>query len=173
MMLALVAARHPALHAKILSSLRSAEQLKHALPVEWLPIEVDIEVMEAVAHGLSWLEVESLVEDRQREEMGSALFKTFVLSVGKIFGLTPAQLVRHLGKGWRQVMQDCGTIEIETVEANAATAWLRDLPAACLASPSWTNAIAPGIRMLYELVGTRGTVTSQVRGRDIELRFRW
>lgn len=172
-MLALVGERHPNQHGKVMSSLRSAGQLAHALPVEWLPVEVDVEVMDVVARTLAPGEVDLLVETRQRLEMGSALFKTFVATTGKLFGFTPATIIRHLGKGWRQVLSDCGVVEIERAEPGGAVVWIRDLPAVCATSLAWTGALRPGMRMLYELVDTKGDVEVSMHERDAELRFTW
>jgi hypothetical protein len=173
MMLAVVAEKHPAAHAALLQSLKSAARIADALPVEWLPIEIDIEVMEALSQALTPAQIEELVVERQRREMGSALFKTFVVTTGKLLGFTPATMVRQLPKGWRQVMQDCGEIEISAIEARAATAWIRGLPPACLASAAWIGALRPGLGMLFELVSSRGEVDVSIHGGDVRVHFTW
>jgi hypothetical protein len=172
-LLALLAERHPAVHAKLMPTLRCAESVTNALPVEWLPVEVDIEVMEGVAHQLSPGMVAALVSERQRLEMGSALFKTFVATITKLFGLSPATFIRHLNRGWRQVLSDCGVIEVVSLEEQSALVMLRELPAACLASSAWTGALPAGMAVLFELVNTTGEVTVAIRGSDVELRFTW
>ncbi|MDB4964993.1 MAG: hypothetical protein JWN44_682 [Myxococcales bacterium] len=161
------------MHARAISTLASADRVAHALPVEWLPIEIDVEVVDTIARALPRAGFESLIEDRQRQEMGSALFKTFIAATGKLFGFTPAMMIRHLGKGWRQVLQDCGVVEVAATESRAATVWLRQLPQVCLDSSAWIGALRPGMRMLYELVDSRGDVTVTVHGRDVQLRFNW
>jgi hypothetical protein len=173
MLLALLAERHPAAHAKVMSELRCGEKLAHALPVEWLPVEMDVEVIDVVARQLSPSTMEALVAERQRREMGSALFKTFVSTAQKLFGLSPATFIRHFGRGWRQLFSECGEIDVVSLERGAAVVMLRALPEVCLASVAWVNALPAGLRVLYELVNTTGDVTVARQGPDVELRFRW
>jgi hypothetical protein len=173
MLLALVAERQPHVHAKVMQTLTCADKLAQALPVEWLPVEMDVEVMEAVARQLSPSTTEALISERQRQEMGSALFKTFVSTAQKLFGLTPATFIRHLGRGWRQVFSDCGEIDVVSLERGAAVVMLRKLPEACLASSAWIGALPAGMRVLYELVNTPGQVTVARHLSDVELRFTW
>ena len=173
MLLALLADRHPTAHAKVMESLRCAEPLTHAHPVEWLPVEMDIEVIEEVSRCLSPAMVDELVSERQRQEMGSALFKTFVSTAQKLFGLQPSTFIRHLGRGWRQVFSDCGDLEVVRIEPRVGVVLLRALPEACLASAPWIGALPAGLRVLYELVNTKGEVLVERHGPDVEIRFAW
>jgi hypothetical protein len=176
MLLELVQAQHPQLHAELLTSLRSAKQIATAMPVEWLPIEVDIELIDALANKLSPAALDNLVRDRQRLEMGSALFKTFVSTILRLFaGGSPATLVRHFPKGWSQVFSECGRVEVETAdEARHARMRIADLPAVCMASRAWIDAIPVGVQMLYELIKiTTGRVTLTRDGSSVLLDLSW
>lgn len=173
MLLALLAERHPTAHKKTMEALQCADKLAHALPVEWLPVEMDVEVIDVVARQLSPSTLEGLVAERQRQEMGSALFRTFVSTAQKLFGLTPKTMIRHLGRGWRQVFSHCGEIEVVSMEARQATMMLRGLPEVCLASATWVGVLPAGLRVLYELINTPGDISITRRGPDVELVFRW
>jgi hypothetical protein len=173
MLLALLVDRHPAAHAKVIGSLRHAAEIANAVPVQWLPVEIDVEVCDAIARQLSPSQMDALVSERQRQEMGSALFKTFVATTGKLFGFTPATFIRHLNRGWRQVLQDCGEMETVKLEKNEAQVMLRALPEVCLESSAWLGALPAGMRVLFELVNTAGDVTATLRRPDVELRFTW
>ncbi|HEY2745712.1 MAG TPA: hypothetical protein VGL86_13850 [Polyangia bacterium] len=173
MLLALLAERHPSAHQKAMTTLACADKLGHALPVEWLPIAIDVEVVDVVARQLSPSVMEALVSERQRQEMGSALFKTFVSTAQKLFGLSPATFIRHLNRGWQQIFSECGTIEVVRVEKHAGVVMLRALPEICLQSSAWIGALPAGMRVLYELVNTTGAVTVTRRGADVELAFAW
>lgn len=127
MLLTLLSERHPAAYAKVIGSLRHGAEIANALPVEWLPVEIDVEVCDTVARQLAPSQMDALISERQRREMGSALFKTFVATTGKLFGFTPATFIRHLNRGWRQVLQDCGEMEIVKLEKNEAQVMLRAL----------------------------------------------
>ena len=173
MLLTLLAERHASAHAKVMPTLACADKLAHALPVEWLPVELDVQVIDAVSKQLSPQMMDALVSERQRQEMGSALFKTFVSTAQKLFGLSPATFIRHLDRGWRQIFSDCGAIEVVALERRSAEVLVRGLPEACLASSAWVSALPAGMRVLYEFVNTKGDVTLARRGGDVELRFSW
>jgi hypothetical protein len=172
-LLSLLAERHPSAHAKVMQALRCAKPLADAHPVEWLPVEMDVEVIEEVARQLSPSMVDALVSERQRQELGSALFKTFISTVQKLFGLSPKTIMRHLGRGWRQVFSDCGEIDVVRVESRSALVMLRALPETCLQSGPWIGVLPAGLRVLYELVNSQGDVTVARRGADVELHFGW
>jgi hypothetical protein len=176
MLLELVQSQHPALHAELLKSLSSAKRIVSAMPVEWLPIEIDVELIDALAHKLSPAALDNLVRDRQRVEMGSALFKTFVSTILRLLGGgSPATLVRHFPKGWSQVFSDCGRVEIEDVdEPHHARLRIANLPAVCIASRAWIDAIPVGVQMLYELIQiSTGQVTLTRDGSSVLLDFTW
>jgi hypothetical protein len=173
MLLALLAERHPTAHAKTMQALGCADKVTQALPVEWLPVEMDVEVIEVVSRQLTPSMLDALVSERQRREMGSALFRTFVMTAQKVFGLTPATMMRHLGRGWRQVFSDCGELEVVRVDPGSSVVMLRGLPEVCLASGVWIGALPAGLRVLFELVNSAGDVTITRRGGDVEIGFRW
>jgi hypothetical protein len=175
MLLALVRERHADRHAPLTASLRHHATIEARLPVEWIPIEADVELIEALGRLLAPAPVAALVEERQRREMGSALFKSFVATLGTLFGLTPATMARQIPKGWGQVFQDCGCVQVRALAERGAELAVVGLPAVCLDSAAWLDAIPVGMTMLYELVGARGTVTRAPVGADgaVTLRFAW
>lgn len=174
MMLELVKERHPALHADLLANLPSAKRIETALPVEWLPVQIDIDLMEALGRKLAPQVLDELVKQRQRLEMGSALFKTFIATIGRLLGLTPTQLLRHFPKGWGQVFQDCGKVELEHVEEGRGRIRIRKMPAACLESRVWIESLPVGVGMLYELVKVKtGKVSMTREGKDVVLHLSW
>ena len=173
MLLALLAERHPTAHTKVMQSLTSAAAVGRALPVEWLPVEMDVEVVELVARQLSPSQMGALVAERQRQEMGSALFKTFVATAIKLFGGSPATVIRHLGRGWGQIFSNCGEIEVMSQDKGEAVLRIHKLPAVCLDSSEWVGALPYGMQVLFELVKTPGKITATRRGEDVELHFSW
>lgn len=176
MLLELLQAQQPQLHSELLASLRSAKRIAEAMPIEWLPIEVDVELIDALAKRLSPAALDNLVRERQRVEMGSALFKTFVSTILRLLGGgSPATLVRHFPKGWSQVFSECGRVEVEEVEGDRrARLRIVDLPPVCIASRAWIDAIPVGVQTLYELIRTTsGKVTLTRDGNAVILDFSW
>jgi hypothetical protein len=164
---------YPSIEAAVSAAARA--QIEAAIPAAWLPIEIDVEVMEAIAGKLGPATTAQLVAARQREEMGSALFNTFVQTVLRLSGATPATVVKQLNAGWKQLFRDCGTIDVLEVGERHARVIFRDLPRVCVASAAWMSGIPAGMGMLYELIGMKGTAELEGRGgeKGTTLLFRW
>lgn len=174
MMLELVKERHASLHEDLLANLPSAQRIAGAFPVEWLPVAIDVELMEALARKLAPAVLDELVRERQRKEMGSALFKTFIATIGRLLGLTPAQMLRHFPKGYGQVFQECGEPAIELMEDRRGVIRIRKMPLVCLDSRAWINSMPVGVSMLFELTAIKtGKVTGVREGRDLVLTLTW
>jgi hypothetical protein len=175
MLLALVRERHAADYPALAGRLRHRQDIEARLPVEWIPIEADVELLEAMTALLPAAGVEALLRERQRQEMGSALFKTFVATMGKLVGLTPLSLVRQIPKGWGHVLQECGTVEVRAVGERTAELAVTGLPAVCLASQAWLDAVPVGMVTLYELVGASGEVRRRRQSApgEVALSFDW
>jgi hypothetical protein len=174
-LLALVRASYGDRYPAVAERLRHREAIEGRLPVEWIRIEADVELLEALIQALPARAVETLLRERQRQEMGSALFKTFVATIGKLVGLTPTSLMRQIPKGWGQVFQECGAVEVRTVEDRTAELVVSGLPRVCLESAAWLDAVPVGMATLYELVGARGQVRRRPTsaGGDVGLSFEW
>jgi hypothetical protein len=173
MLLGLLAERHPNVHVKVVPSLKCEKALLNALPVSWIPVEMDIEVIESVGRQLSPATMDALVSERQRREMGSALYKTFVSTTLKVFGASPTTVIKQLGRGWRQMFSECGEIEVVRHDKQTALVRIRALPETCLASSAWIGALPAGLRVLYELVSAKGDVAVEQRDGQVELHFSW
>jgi hypothetical protein len=173
MLLALVRAQHPEVHAALLAALTDGARLQTMQPIEWLPIAVDVELVERLDQALPPGVLDELLRARQRDELGSALFRSFVSTVGNLLGFTPATLVRQLDKGWHQIFRDCGAIEVGRIEARTATARVVGLPPACLASRPWLAAIPLGMESVLALTKARGKVTGTLEHEAVELTFAW
>jgi hypothetical protein len=151
---------YPALEASLAAETRAV--LEAVTPMTWLPIAVDVEVMEAVAARLDAATTAKLVQDRQREEMQSALFDGFVKTALRVLGASPSMLLKRLPAGWQHLFRNAGTVEIVPTGMHDAEARFVGLPAMCIGSKAWMAALPAGLRMLYELVDVKGTVTCRI-----------
>jgi len=168
----------PAVYPSIAAALseRTRDVLDTAIPMAWIPKAIDVEVMEAVALKLGPATTAQLVEARQREEMGSALFDGFVKMALRIFGATPFVMVKRIPSGWPQLFRGAGTAEVVSTVGREATVRFRGLPPVCLESAAWMAALPVGLRMLYELVNVKGTVDCKIEDAasgTVLLTFRW
>ena len=177
-MLKLTRAVAPAVYPSIAAALseRTRAVLDPAIPMAWIPMAIDVEVIEAVAQKLGPATTATLVEARQREEMGSALFDGFVKMALRVFGATPNVMVKRLPTGWPQLFRNAGAVEVVSTGQKEAEVRFRGLPAVCIESAAWMAALPVGLRMLYELVNVKGTVDCAIEdvGSGTALvTFRW
>ncbi len=166
--------RHPAVLAALRPETRAS--LQDAIAMTWLPMAIDVEVIETVAEQLGPEETATLVEKRQREEMGSALFDGFVQTALRVFGASPVNMVKRLPSGWGHLFRNAGWIEVVSTGPRNATCRVHRLPRECTRSAAWMAALPIGLRTLYEIVGTKGTVDCRFEDAGQEmvlLTFRW
>jgi hypothetical protein len=163
----------PEIEASLGADTRRA--LDAAISAAWVPVELDVAVMEAVTSRLGWDAARKLVEARQREEMGSALFSTFVTSILRLAGTSPGQLVKQVPTGWKQLFRDCGTFEILELGAREARLSITGLPACCTTSAPWMGGIPAGLALLYGMIKREGRVEYEgsFSARKAMLRFSW
>jgi hypothetical protein len=177
-MLKLVRARGAAEYPAFLGSLTatSRETLEAALPVAWIPADVDVDVGEAVARRFGPAGTEQLLDARLRDEMGSALFATFLSSIVRLAGATPAAIARFLPMGWKQVYADCGTLDALDSSQSELRIRLRDLPPVCTASDAWMASVPVGFAVICSALGMKVAVTTERVNRaagSVVVVFRW
>jgi hypothetical protein len=178
MLLELLRERTPATHAAVWASLTPTARatLETAAPVSFIDVGIDREVIEAADRAAGRATLLALVEERQRQEMGSALFKSFVVMMSRLMGVSPATMVRNVPRGWPQLFRACGEFAVATLEADRAVLDYVDIPPVVLECPAWMACLPVGLRTLYELVGVEGAVTwlgIDATRRRAQCEFRW
>lgn len=178
MMLKQVEARTPNEYPAFLESLGAATRtaIERALPLAWVPVDIDVEVTEAVARRFGLAEASSLVAARQREELGSPLFNTFLKTVMRIWGATPTLIVKQLPTGWKQLYSDCGTVTPLNSKPGESRMVLSGLPPVCTAARAWMASIPTAFQAVCDTVGIKSTVEGEfdeaARG-IVSVVFRW
>ena len=135
--------------------------LAAADPMTWLPVVVDVEVVEAVA-ALGPETSTAVLEARQREEMKSVLFAGFVQTTLRVFAPSPANMVKRIPAGWGRIFRHAGWFAVASVERNVAVAHFHRLPAVCVGSAKWMASLSVSMCTLYDLVGASGTVECRI-----------
>lgn len=150
--------------------------LAAADPMDWLPIEIDVEVVEAVAERMDPERNAALLAARQREEMGSSIFHGFVATALRAFAASPVTMVKRIPDGWARVWKDAGWVSVVSIARNVAVLRVHRLPPVIIGSRAWMTAMPISLQTLYELVGARGTVECRVEDPaegTVLCTFRW
>lgn len=144
-------------------------------PMAWLPVEIDVEVVEAVA-ALGPAASLAILEARQRAEMKSALFDGFVEKALRAFSPSPVNMVKRIPDGWGRLFRDAGWITVVSTGRNVAVTRFHRLPAVCVHSAPWMASLPVSLRTLYDLVDATGTVDCRIEDAaegTALLTFRW
>jgi hypothetical protein len=150
--------------------------LAAAAPMDWIPVENDVAVVEAIAAQLPLAAVNAIFEARQRGEMSSSLLDEFLQTALRTFTASPLNLVKRIPTGWGRIFRNAGWVAVVSTGRNDAVLRCHRLPAPCIGSAPWMAALPVSLRVFYELVGVKGTVecrTEDAREGTALITFRW
>ncbi len=171
-------ARVPADAPTLASALdpRMRAVLESADPASWVPLEVDVAIVEVLNRRFGAAGAASIVDANVRMETDSTLLAGLVKTVLHVFAPSPAAIVKQIPAGWGRLFRDAGWVEVVSTGPRAALVRFHRLPAVCVASPAWVESVLVGLRSLYSLVGATGTVESRVEDAahgTVLVTFRW
>jgi hypothetical protein len=155
-----VRALNPILPARVLSQVPSetAEVLQGATRLGWIPMEHQTRINDQArkALGPHYREAWRRAMLRIFEE---PILKPIVESSMRLFGSTPAALMRVTPRAYGLLIRDCGEFQfVEGTRPNAAGLALRGLPVGLAESGSFFEGMAGIFSAYFELSGTTGTV---------------
>ncbi|HVH98169.1 MAG TPA: hypothetical protein VM869_05655 [Enhygromyxa sp.] len=149
--------------------------IQSASPLGWLPIELDIELAEAVVDALGPNGGRATARAATLLSFESLLLRFFV-GVQKIFELEPASLIAQAPWGWRAVYRDAGRMSYTISPGCERVLVYSEAPALVIENHVYLEAIAGAFEAIFELCRVDGSVTvdavEPTRGRA-ELRFSW
>jgi hypothetical protein len=153
---------------------RHAIQAAHALV--WLPMTLDIEVVDAVAHAVGAQRYAELtraffLELMLRPPLGA------LLELGtKLMGLSPEAFLRWWDKGWGAVYRNCGRVGGYVDDERRGRVLYRNMPRLCLQSDAFVEAVVGTAYGVYALTGVEGVVRVTQRRVDqgeLDLELEW
>lgn len=165
-------------YARVLGCMRpgSLRRIRGAGSLDWLPLELDLELVEAVADVLG-PEV-----DRERARLcvracfDTPLLRPFVAGIELLFGLEPAALIGAVPRAWHVLYRDAGRIHYEIVPGLQRVLIYEQIPASVLTNHLYLEAIAGALESLFDVCKVDGSVelaeVDEHRGRA-ELHCYW
>jgi hypothetical protein len=161
--------------SKLVSSeKRQAIHAAHALV--WLPMELDIEVVDAVAQVMG---------ARRFSELTRAFFLQIMLRPplgalfelgSKLMGLSPEAFLRWWDKGWGAVYRNCGRVAGFVDGPSRGRVLYRNMPKVCLRSDAFVEAVVGTGYGVYKLTGVDGVVRiseRRVEHGELDLDLEW
>lgn len=160
----------PLLPAQKRASIRDAASLA------WLPMALDIEVVDAVAEAMGPKRYSAFARAFFLEIMPrpplSALFDLGT----KLMGLSPESFLRWWSKGWDAVYRDCGTVRSVFDGSSRGRLVFENMPRMCVESEAFVESMVCAAYGIYALAGTSGVVrvgALDAKAGTIELVLEW
>jgi hypothetical protein len=165
-------------HTRVLARLRPAtlELLRAATWLEWIPIEIDVEL------GLAVDDVLGPDVDRERARLvvlhcfETPLLRPFIRGADMLFGLSPAGLIATVPRSWPAVYRDAGALRYEIDGGLRRVLIYEAVPLAVIGSRLYLDSIAGALESVFDLTKVDGSVTLgpvDVAARRAELLFAW
>lgn len=144
--------------------------------LSWLPIELDVEVVDAVAKVMGPQRFSELTRAYFKEIMPRPPLGALLDLGTKIMGLSPPSFLRWWDKGWNAVYRGCGTAKGVALSEHSGRVTYRNLPRVCLQSEAFVEAILSSSYGVYAFTSYMGTVRIAALRKDdgyLELDFCW
>lgn len=165
-------------HRRVLARLQptTLQRLRSAAWLEWLPLEIDLELSQAVA------DVFGADIDRARAHLCVLhLFKTpllrpFIRGAVILFGLSPGTLIATVPRGWPAIFRNAGVMRYEVDGGLHRSLIYEDVPPVVLGNPQYLESLAGALESVFALSKVNGSVTVgplDVAARRVELHFEW
>jgi hypothetical protein len=165
-------------HTRVLSRLhpQTLARLRAVARLEWLPLEIDLELGNAVADVLG------PDVDRERARLcvlhafETPLLRPFLHGADMLFGLSPAGLIATLPRGWPAVYRDAGSLRYEVDGGLRRVLIYQDVPAEIIGSRLYLESLTGALESIFELCKVEGTVSLgsiDTAARRAELCFEW
>lgn len=138
----------------------------NAPALSWLPIALDLEVVNAVAEVLGARRYSEYARAYFLDIMPRPPLSALVELGTKLVGLTPEGFVRWWDKGWSVVYRGLGTV-VGTMDGEFRAQVVHErMPAACLRSDAFVEALLSTAYGVYALTGFEGEAS--ITKRDVE-----
>jgi hypothetical protein len=149
--------------------LRTIERSPRA---DWLPIQLLLTFCHVVAAEVGDAGLRAWFRAATCRAVETSTLRPLMETVVRIFGLSPAALLRGAPQGWRATFRDCG--ELSVVRGEVAIVWLRGLPEP-FHDRTFQVAMAGTFEALLQLSRTEGQVDllEPSGGADAQYAMRW
>lgn len=134
------------------------DRLAHSSRLAWLPVEIDVELTEAIYDELGAGRAHELFRRNLSAALDSPILRALAHGALRIFGASPERVFGWAPKAYTQILRDAGSMSFEPGEAGVARIELSDLPAVVARSARYLDGVAGSIAAGFDLMGIKGEV---------------
>ncbi len=143
--------------------------------LDWLPIEDDLELTRVVVGLLGPERARVFWRQNLLDALSAPLLGPIAKGAVRLFGPTPAAIVRWTPRAWPHVYSACGELGASACESSATLSW-RAIPQALRLSSSFARALGHAFGAFFDFTNTDGEVEADLRELDagrVVYSFRW
>jgi hypothetical protein len=157
--LAALASLGPELEARVRARLstRTISAIEDATRVDWLPLELNVELAEAVFGEAGEARTRAWARASFNLSL-NAFFKPLLESVLRLFDLTPHRIYGMVPRAWPAVYRNAGIASVTEHAAGESRITMQELPFALMSEP-FLRAVAGTLECVFELTQVEGRVT--------------
>lgn len=134
-----------------------AAAVEEAHGADWLPLELNVALVHALAEALGPGEFRATSRRLVRASFDGPLLSKLVRTAAALFGDDPAAWVRWVPHAWALVFRGCGAWRL-AVRPGEAVLHLAGLPPACATDDVWLESVAASLSALLDVLDRRGTM---------------
>lgn len=145
-------------------------------PGAWLPIELNVELTENLSVVLGAERAREFFRSTTLAEYETNLFKSFIATVTRLLGLTPAVFVKMTPRGWSLVFRACGTFRPLERDGQMARLLFSAIPAPCCRNELWLESVRSAFYTAFDLSEVNGEIIwddLDLNARRAVFLFRW
>lgn len=151
-------------------------RLEESSRLAWLPVEMDVELTEAVYAELGAGPAREAFRRNLSSAIDTPILRSLAHGALRIFGASPARLFGWAPKVYAHIYRDAGAMRFESEGAGSARLELCELPPAIAASRDYLDGMAGSIAAGFDLMELKGEVTVErldASGRRASFRLTW
>jgi hypothetical protein len=144
--------------------------------LRWVPIELDVEIVDAVASVLGPVRFGEFTRAYVAEIMPRAPLGALIDLGTKMIGVSPQSFLRWWDKGWNAVYRAVGKVKGLAVDASHGRVVYEHMPRVCIESEAFVDAIVSTAYAVYTWTGRHGVVQVSALDRAggyLELALAW
>lgn len=126
--------------------------------LSWVPIEFDIEIVEAVAAVLGPVRFGEFTRAYVAEIMPRPPLGALIDLGTKMIGVSPESFLRWWDKGWNAVYRGCGKVKGTATEACHGRIVYEQMPRVCVESSAFVDAVVSTAYAVYAWTNCSGVV---------------
>jgi hypothetical protein len=135
------------------------QRVAGASSIEWLDMQIDLDVTRAIYLGLGQARFERFFRDAQAEAFSGPLLRVVLEAVLRVFRWDVAAFAGWVGKGWGLVFRNCGRWRTERVAPAEILLRLEALPPECARDDVWLRSVSCSLGAFFVMAGASGEVT--------------